>query len=154
MMAGSCVSPATTRAMAVWRKHFKRWFAFNAVGVLGSVVQIVALILLRQMGNLHYMAAAAVAVEAAILNNFLWHERWTWADRRRKGGGSVITRWLKFNLTNGMVSMVGNLLLMRLLVGTLKLNYIVANLAAITVCSVLNFAMSDRFVFTRSRMPG
>ncbi len=44
---------------------------------------------------------------------------------------------------------MGNLLLMRLLVGEMRLNYVVANLAAVAVCSLVNFLLSDRFVFHR-----
>ncbi len=30
----------------------------------------------------HYLVATALAVEMAVLHNFFWHRRWTWADRR------------------------------------------------------------------------
>jgi len=36
---------------------------------------------------------------------------------------------------------------MRLLVGKLKFNYILSNCAAIVVCSLVNFLLSDRLVF-------
>ena len=43
---------------------------------------------------------------------------------------------------------------MRLLVGELKLNYVVANLIAIVVCSLVNFLLGDRFVFRRRSWNG
>ena len=61
-----------------------RFWRFNAVGVLGFAVQLAVLALLVH-GGVHYLAATAIAVEAAILHNFLWHERWTWADRPGRG---------------------------------------------------------------------
>jgi putative flippase GtrA len=39
---------------------------------------------------------------------------------------------------------------MRLLVGELEFNYVVSNLVAIVVCSLVNFLLSDRFVFDAS----
>lgn len=36
---------------------------------------------------------------------------------------------------------------MRLLVGEFKFNYVASNLVAIVVCSLVNFVLSDRFVF-------
>jgi putative flippase GtrA len=46
-----------------------------------------------------------------------------------------------------LVSILGNLLLMRLLVGTLQMNYFAANVIAIAACSLVNFLLSDCFVF-------
>jgi putative flippase GtrA len=59
---------------------FTRWAAFNAVGLAGVAVQLACLALLVHAGS-HYLAATALAVEAAVLHNFLWHQRWTWRDR-------------------------------------------------------------------------
>ena len=61
-----------------------------------------------------------------------------------------LVRLVKFNASNGAVSIVGNLVLMRLLVGELEFNYVVSNLVAIVVCSLANFLLSDRFVFDAS----
>jgi putative flippase GtrA len=54
--------------------------AFVIVGALGFVVQIAALAALLAAGC-PYLIATAAAVEVAVLHNFAWHERWTWADR-------------------------------------------------------------------------
>jgi putative flippase GtrA len=85
-------------------------------------------------------------VEAAVVHNFLWHERFTWADRTGRG----ITRFVKFNLTTGTLSIAGNLVLMKLLAGFGHMNYLVANGITITTCSVVDFLVSDGFVFTGS----
>ena len=56
---------------------------FNVVGAIGIGVQLAALTLLRDGVGLHYLLATAIAVEAAILHNFLWHMRWTWREASR-----------------------------------------------------------------------
>jgi len=56
--------------------------AFFAIGVAGFVLQIVLLHWLSSGWHWPYVLATLVAVESAILHNFFWHERWTWADRR------------------------------------------------------------------------
>jgi putative flippase GtrA len=120
-----------------------RWFKFNAVGGLGIVVQLVVLAALKTGLGLEYLLATALAVEAAVVHNFLWHERFTWRDRPGKD------RWwrlVKFNLSNGAISIVGNLVVMKMLVGV-EMNYLVANVVAIAACSILNFVVSDWFVF-------
>jgi putative flippase GtrA len=131
-----------------------RWLKFNAVGGIGIVVQLVSLALLTGWMHLDYLSATALAVEAAIVHNFLWHERFTWADRARVAPGHSLKRFLKFNLTTGVFSILGNLAFMRLFVGVCHLNPVVANLLTIASCSVVNFAVSDQFVFrTASAVP-
>jgi putative flippase GtrA len=87
-------------------------------------------------------------VECTVIHNFVWHERWTWAYRKlhlREMPG----RLLRFNLSNGLISIVGNLVLMQILAVRLNVNYMVANLVAILVCSLVNFLVSDKLVFKR-----
>ena len=132
-----------------WRS-FVRWMKFNAVGAVGIVVQLVSLWILTRIG-VAYMPATALAVEAAVLHNFFWHERFTWVDRIQGNGFDSISRLLRFNLTTGAVSIVGNLLLMRLLVGGSHLKPMLANLISIAVCSLVNFLVSDRWVFRTVR---
>jgi putative flippase GtrA len=129
------------------RRTILRWIKFNAVGGMGIVVQLAALAVLRSGLKLDYLLATGLAVETAVIHNFLWHERYTWADRPATGPMQSLVRLVKFNGSNGAVSMVGNVALMRLLVGEVKFNYVVANLIAIVLCSLVNFLLSDRFVF-------
>jgi putative flippase GtrA len=132
------------------RQIFLRWIKFNAVGGIGIVVQLAALAVLRSSLKFNYLLATAIAVEVAVLHNFVWHERFTWADRPPSRLAHSLIRLAKFNATNGAVSIGGNVLLMRLLVGRFKLNYIFSNCVAIAICSLLNFLLGDRFVFETS----
>jgi dolichol-phosphate mannosyltransferase len=131
-------------AKNAWRATVIRWLKFNAVGGTGIVVQLVVLALLKSGLKLNYLMATALAVEAAVINNFLWHERFTWVDRPSQ---NACWRFFKFNLTNGTLSIAGNLLLMKLTVGMWHLHYLLANILTITACSVANFFVSDRLVF-------
>jgi putative flippase GtrA len=130
-----------------WRSTATRWFKFNLVGGMGIVVQMLLLVLLKTGMHVRYLIATALAVETAVLHNVLWHERFTWADRT----GASLPRFLKFNLTTGLFSIAGNLILMKLLVGIVHLNYLLANGLTITTCSVVNFLVSDGFVFAGDR---
>jgi putative flippase GtrA len=123
-----------------------RWLKFNFVGGIGIGVQLAVLTALKSGLHFNYLLATTLAVEAAVIHNFLWHERFTWKDREKTT--SSLIRFIKFNLSNGLLSIVGNLGLMKLLVGVFHLNYIAANLVAITLCSLANFLISDRFVFS------
>lgn len=128
-----------------WRKTGVRWLKFNAVGGIGIGVQLVMLAVLKSGLHLDYLLATGLAVEAAVIHNFLWHERFTWADRSSE---SSWTRFVKFNLTTGLFSIAGNLVLMKILVGSAGVNYIVSNGITIAACSLVNFVVSDRVVFS------
>lgn len=127
----------------------RRWVVFNVVGAFGFAVQLAILALLVSGLRWGYLAATALAVEGAVIHNFIWHERWTWADRPDPGWVSCLRRFVHFSLTNGAISLAGNLFFMRLFMGTLPVNYLEANILAIAVCAVLNFIASDRLVFRR-----
>jgi putative flippase GtrA len=116
------------------------------IGAIGIGVQLSFLFLFKSELHINYLLATTLAVECAVVHNFLWHEHFTWSDRR-EGRAGMLRRLMRFNLTTGMISIVGNLLLMRLLVGALHLQYIVGNLLTIGVCSLANFWASDRMVF-------
>jgi putative flippase GtrA len=126
---------------------FLRWMKFNAVGGIGIGVQLAALAVFRSWMKLDYLLATGIAVEIAVIHNFLWHERFTWADRPARRAVQSLVRLVKFSASNGAVSLVGNLVLMRVLVGELKFNYVASNLLAIVSCSLVNFLLGDRFVF-------
>jgi putative flippase GtrA len=134
------------------QKHtLLRWVKFNAVGGIGIVVQLAALAVFRSWLKVDYLLATGLAVEIAVLHNFLWHERFTWADRPAARRVQSLLRLAKFNASNGAVSIIGNLVLMRLLVGELRFNYFASNLVAIVICSLVNFVVGDRLSLRRRR---
>ena len=125
-----------------------RFLRFNGVGIIGFVLQLLVLSLLVR-GGMHYLVATVLAVEAAVLHNFLWHERWTWRDRP-VSGRARLARLGRFHLLNGLVSIVGNLVLMRLLVGEAGMPPLAANLISVLACAIVNYFASDRIVFDTS----
>jgi putative flippase GtrA len=127
-----------------WRTTGLRWLKFNAVGGIGIGVQLIVLAGLKSGLHFDYLIATALAVEAAVVHNYFWHERFTWLDRTAEAG---LERFIKFNFTTGAFSIVGNVVLMKRLVGVMALQYLVANGVTIAICSIVNFAVSDKFVF-------
>ena len=130
--------------MTAPRQCFMRWLKFIAVGAIGICLQLSVLALLRSGFGWNYLLSTVIAVEVTVVHNFLWHERFTWADRMTS---TPFRRFVAFNLSNGAISLVGNIGLMKLLVGVFGLNYFLANVISIAACSLLNFAVGDQFVF-------
>jgi putative flippase GtrA len=125
----------------------ERWTIFNLVGLAGMAVQLGLVALLVRVLNFHYLVATGLAVEAAVLHNFVWHQRWTWNDRRPSSTRGVALRLARFHLLNGVVSLAGNIGLTAILTGVLHIDPVVSNLVAIAVCAGLNFAASHAIVF-------
>jgi putative flippase GtrA len=126
-------------------KALVRWSKFNLVGAMGMAVQLGALALFDRLVPGHYLYASAAALEVTLLHNFVWHCRFTWRDRRDDAG--LATRLMRFHLSNGFVSMVGNLVLMRVLVHDARMPVLAANSIAILCCSIVNFCLSDNWAF-------
>jgi putative flippase GtrA len=124
--------------------------AFAIVGAIGIAVQVSALWLLAGRLGVPLLAATVLATEIAVLHNFVWHVFWTWADRPASAS-ETIARLARFHVTNGLVSIIGNLLLMSLLVGCLRLHYLVANLLSVGVCALVNLVISNFWVFRPAR---
>jgi putative flippase GtrA len=119
-----------------------RSLIFIGVGALGFLVQITALWALLSIGHWRWLPATTVAVELAIIHNFLWHRRWTWRDRAAAAGAFV-----RFNMSTGITSLAGNAALMAVFVGLLGMPAIPANVLAVATMSAANFFAADRWVF-------
>jgi dolichol-phosphate mannosyltransferase len=128
-------------------KILGRWAKFNVVGWIGALIQLAVLTLLVRGLQLDYLLATLLAVEAAVLHNFAWHERWTWAGSGSSGCPAFLNRLMRFHLANGLTSIAGNLLLMGILVGHAHLSAVTANLCSILICSSFNFLLSHFWVF-------
>jgi putative flippase GtrA len=124
-----------------------RWAKFNLVGAMGVAVQLASLALFNKLAPGHYLCAAAAAIELTLLHNFTWHLLYTWRDRRDRS--TLLSQLVRFHLSNGLVSMTGNLSLMRLLVHATHLPLLAANCIAILCCSAVNFILSNYWAFRR-----
>jgi putative flippase GtrA len=120
-----------------------RFVRFALAGTAGLLVQIATLAVLTSLLNVNYLVATFVAVEAAILSNFVWHQRWTFRDR----SGSWLERLIQFNALTALTSIVGGVFLTALLVELLALPPILANVVSVMILSVINFIGADTLVF-------
>ena len=124
----------------------RRWLTFNGIGAIGVAVQLALLATLLKMLHWPVPLATAIAVEAAVLHNFAWHQRLTWRDRPVSTLGELIQRLARFHVLNGSVSLVGNVVITSVL-STVGMQPLLANAIAIALCSTVNFFAGDRLVF-------
>lgn len=126
--------------LSYWLKFIK----FNVVGLSGVLVNEGLLLALVYEG-VYYLSADAVAIEAAILSNFLLNDYWTFRDRRH---GHIVVRLLKFNSLM-VVGLVVNLAILYAFTTYVGVNYAVSNLLGIAVAFLLRYWLSVRFTWIK-----
>ena len=119
---------------------------FLSAGLAGFVLQIAVLAMLIAL-NVQYLVATALAVELAIVVNFLWHERWTWQDRPARNDRERWLRLVRYNAMTGVTSIMGSLVVTGLLVESLSMSPVVANIISVVALGALNFAGAETLVF-------
>jgi putative flippase GtrA len=120
---------------------------FNLVGLIGAALQLVLLHLLVTSFHLPEVAAAPIAVETVVLHNFVCHERFTWRDQDRVGIRQRSGRLWRFHLSNGLISIAGNTVLISVLVERFNAPAVASAAAAIALCAPVNFLVADLWVY-------
>jgi dolichol-phosphate mannosyltransferase len=119
-----------------------RFVRFALVGLSGVAVDMGLLYLLSDPAALGFglTRSKIIAAEAAIINNFLWNDAWTFQDLvgQRRGPHHKLHRLLKFNIVCGL-GLVLNVLLLNLQFNYLHMNRYLANAIAIGVVTAWNF---------------
>ena len=126
-----------------------RLLRFNLVGLFGIVTQLTALALFNRAIPTHYLLTSTLAVELTLLHNFAWHLRYTWPQKQITRHSATIAL-LRFHLSNGLISLLGNLTLMRLFVRSFHSPVLTANALAIACCGLANFLLAHNWVFRQT----
>jgi dolichol-phosphate mannosyltransferase len=119
-----------------------RLLRFLAVGLSGVVVDMTILYLLTDIRTLHLplTRSAIVAGEVAIINNFIWNDRWTFRSQslQQKGRRQMLRRFLKFNLVC-LMGLILKALFLNFFFNVLQLNQYISNFIAIALVTVWNY---------------
>ena len=128
-----------------------RFLKFGTVGASGTFVNLGVLYIGQEFVfraiaqpemRLNFSLAGAILV--ATINNFTWNRIWTWQDRPRNQGGSVLVQFGQYALAC-WVGILLQVVFTKILV--VYLHYLVANLIAIVFASVFNFIVNDLWTF-------
>ncbi|MBI4938162.1 MAG: GtrA family protein [Nitrosomonadales bacterium] len=133
-----------------------RFLKFGIVGASGTVVNLGLLYYARehlfadvQSPELRLNLALALAIFIATLNNFCWNRAWTWADRKQHYGRPIIVQFGQY-----MLSCWLSIALQAVFTNLLAVHfyYLMANLIAIAMTSILNFVLNDIWTFGRLKL--
>ena len=96
----------------------------------------------------HYLLTSTFAVEFTLLHNFVWHLHYTWPEASEHSTRDALAQLLRFHLSNGLVSLIGNIALMRIFVRAAHMPVLFANALAIACCGLGNFLFAQHWVFS------
>jgi dolichol-phosphate mannosyltransferase len=115
---------------------------FCVVGASGVVIDMSLLYLLSdpQMLGWGLTRSKILAAEAALINNFIWNDLWTFGEisRHQSGFSQRLKRFLKFNAICALGVFL-NVLILNVEFNVLHMNRYVANLVAIMVVTIWNY---------------
>jgi dolichol-phosphate mannosyltransferase len=119
-----------------------RFVRFAVVGCSGVVVDMGLLFLLSDPSTLGWglTRSKLIAAQAAIVNNFIWNDLWTFGDisARQRGGKDRLRRFAKFQLIC-LMGLVLNTTLLNIQFNIFGINRYVANAISILVVTAWNF---------------
>ena len=133
-----------------------RFIKFGMVGGSGTVVNLAVLYLaqehlLQGIADFHQRLnySIALAITVATLSNFYWNRRLTWRDRTRNTPQPALQLFVKYVMAATLSIILQSLLTKWL---ALHLHYLIANVIAIVLASVVNFVANDKLTFRRHRL--
>ena len=136
----------------------RRFLKFGTVGVSGMVVNMGLLYVAQehifnavQQTEIKLNLSLALAIFFATLNNFIWNRMWTWADRKQHHHSPFLAQFGQYTLACWL-SIVLQAIFTNLLAP--HIYYLIANMGAIAVTSVLNFVLNDIWTFGRLKLTG
>lgn len=122
------------------RVRVARMLKFACVGCIGVGINTGALYIFSRWVGLPLAAASALAVELAVIGNYLMNARWTFGSRV-----TSFRRFAKFNLAS-LLGLGLNVMIVWL-VTRLGVYFLAANLLGITAGFASNYALSSIWVW-------
>ncbi|KUO07737.1 glycosyl transferase family 2 [Streptomyces dysideae] len=121
-----------------------RVLRFAVVGGVGTLVNTAALYVLHRLLGVPLVVASVLAVELAVVHNYMVNNRWTFGMR-----APSVRRFGKFNVSMLAGLAVNVLVLWALVHGGVHL--VVANVVAIGAALAVNYVSSTLWVWGRNR---
>lgn len=121
-----------------------RFLEFSVVGAVGVLVNQAVLFLMAYALGIYYLLAAAFSFEVALLNNFILNELWTFRERNKSSQWWF--RLAKFHVSR-ILGFVATIVTLFLITEFLNIHYLISNLIAIGIGTVINYFTSDLWVW-------
>jgi dolichol-phosphate mannosyltransferase len=117
---------------------------FAIVGLIGIVVNQVALYAFTDLLGVNYLLSAVLASQVSTLNNFVFTELWVFRGRELRG--HVVLRYIAFDLVN-MATLLIRIPVLWVLTDIFGLYYLWSNLVAIVVTFGVRYLVADNWIW-------
>ncbi len=117
---------------------------FLSVGLLGVFVNLGVLYLLTEQAGMYYLLSGLIAIEVAIIHNFILNNSWTWRHRKKKQG--FMKRLFSFNIVS-LAGMTINIAALWFFTDIIGLWYLASQAIGIALGAALNYIWNDLWTF-------
>ena len=117
---------------------------FAVVGLLGIVVNQIALAGFTEIGGIHYVLSSILASQVSTFHNFVLTEAWVF--RGRHGRGSIVVRYLIFDLLN-IATLFIRVPILFALTELGGIHYLLSNLVAIGATFGIRYLVADNWIW-------
>jgi dolichol-phosphate mannosyltransferase len=133
----------------VWGE-LRKIVKFGAVGGSGILVNTAILYTLTSMFGIHLLLSSLIAIESAVITNFILNDLWTFGSDSKKR-----SRTERFFLFNGIsiAGIVINISILWLLTTYTGMYYLWANIIGILVAFAWNFMLNKNITFIAGKDP-
>jgi putative flippase GtrA len=141
------------RSLSLVQSVLMRWryIKFGLVGASGTVVNLAVLYVCQEFllaaiasTEQRLYASLAIAILLATVNNFAWNRLWTWRDRQAEFHGGIATQFVRYGLASWLGTSVQYIMTLWL---AQHVHYLVGNVLAIVLASVINYFANDWWTF-------
>lgn len=132
-----------------WKEISLQFRKFAAVGLIGSIINIIILYILTDFLNIYYIVSAVCAFVISMTHNFILNKIWTFKEKFGhigKNTKKTIKQYGKYFVASISVLCV-NLIFLYIFVEYIGLHYLLAQIIAIILVAILNFAINRKFTF-------
>ena len=126
-------------------RHLFRGGKYLVVAWVGMLVYTGCLYLFKGVWGIPIIPASILAIEIAIIHNFIWFRHWAWKDRVHRP--SFFKHLIIFNAATGAVDFVGNVSVLWALTTFAGVHYLVANVLGMIVPPFIKFWLNEKFIF-------
>ena len=132
-------------------KDVVRLVRFGAVGLSGTVVNLLLVALFTEIFAIYYLVSAGLATQGSTLWNYLLTNRWVFGDR--SGRHDRLTKLgLFYAVNNGALLLRAPMI--AFFTAVLSVNYLISTALSLVILMLFRFVLSDSLIWTRrSGMP-
>ncbi|MGD6991064.1 GtrA family protein [Sutcliffiella horikoshii] len=118
----------------------KRLLKFGTVGVFNTLITFVSFTILYFLG-FNYLVANVIGYCLGVMNSYYWNKKWVFQDNRK-----TVSIFYKFIAVNLLTLGIQTLFLF-LLVNTMGLQPVLANLGSIGASLFINYFLNAKWTF-------